>query len=148
MKTRSYLEEMEILEAPFGQREKYVKFFGFEVGDLIAYHVTHAENAEGIRQNGIKARTCQQSYERTAAVYLFADRRDMTHDVLDILGFGADCVIFEVRIPRQDVLNKLLLDGLFNGTFGLTYSAVQYLDNIPASWITRELRRKPRKEAN
>lgn len=118
-------------EIPMGHvaREQFI------VSDLVAYHVTRAINVDSILASGLRAQTCVQSYERPAAVYLFADRGDITHEVLGILGMDADYVVVEVRIPRQAAIDSLRWDGLFNVSFGLTYSAVQYMGNIPAEWI-------------
>lgn len=118
-------------QVPFAQR----KLEDVDFATLIVYHVTRSDHVDSIRQHGIRAQRCQQSYERPAAVYCFADRDEITADNLAILGLQSNYKILRVKIPADQVLKHMRWDGLYNVTFGTSRTAVQYLDNIPSSWI-------------
>ncbi len=110
---------------------------GIEYKSTVAYHVTSASNAEKIKDQGIKAKSSKQSFDRDSAVYFFLERDEINDVNLDILGLANEqYAIIEVVIPADKVEDNMIWDALYNVTFGTSRSAVQYLDNVPANWIT------------
>ena len=105
----------------------------FDFRGLTVYHITSAANIDSIREKGLQARSSRQSYDRPNAVYFFVDKDEVNKDNANILG-AENCKILKVTIPADAVINKMVWDGLYNVSFG-TYSAVQFLDNVPAEWI-------------
>lgn len=127
-------------EVPFRARKAHLEHgheFGFAIDfkNLIVYHVTKSENIEDIKAHGIKARHSQQSYERPAAVYFFADKNEITQVNLDILGLSKDYKIIRVSIPVENVIESMQWDGLYNVSFETSHTAVQYFGDIPTEWI-------------
>lgn len=105
----------------------------FDFCKLTVYHITNAANIESIRENGLLARSSRQSYDRPNAVYFFVDKSEVSKANAEILGAG-DFKVLKVTIPVEAVISKMAWDGLYNVSFD-TYSAVQFLDNVPADWI-------------
>ena len=126
-----------ISEVPTDKRNGYLNHMGSNIGDIKAYHVTTAANADQIKAQGFKAQSSRQSYDRPAAVYFFLDRDEIDNDNKAILlDDPADAVIIEVTIPRNEFLAKSQWDGLYNASFGTSRSAIQFFDNVPVDWIT------------
>lgn len=111
------------------------KQFGIDFSELIVFHVTKRSNLSAIREKGIQARSSKQSYDRPDSVYFFVDRNEINEATLDILGLSNDYVVLKVAIPMKDVISKMQWDGLFNVSFAVSSTAVQYMDSIPAEWI-------------
>jgi hypothetical protein len=106
--------------------EAYIKSNG--ITHVIGYHVTPAFNLAGIRQTGLRASSC---YNRTESVYMFLDAEDAARNVFILL--EEDYVILKIKIPITYA--NLLYDGLYNGTFDCSYSAVRLEQSIPPAWI-------------
>jgi hypothetical protein len=118
-----------------GKREDYLAHMGEVIGDIRAYHVTSSTNATQIKRNGLEARSSRQSYDRPSAAYFFLDRSEIDEESKAILlDDPKDAVVIEVTIPRDEFLAKVKYDGLYNASFN-SYSAIQFLDNVPANWI-------------
>lgn len=123
-------------EIPMKHRSvEAAKEFGFDFNKLVVYHVTKSTNLDNIKSNGIQARSSRQSYDRPNSVYFFVDRNEISQEVIDILGLSGDYTIIKVAIPVEDVVSKMKWDGLFNASFSVSSTAVQYMDSIPAEWI-------------
>ena len=120
-----------VAEVPMNQRN----VSDFDVDGITVFHVTTAENAAAIRKNGFKAQNSRQSYDRPDAVYFFADSSDINAANLSLLGINQDAEVITVRIPISEFANNTKWDGLYNATFNTSYSAIQYLANVPATWI-------------
>jgi hypothetical protein len=126
-----------ISEVPADKREGYLNHMGGNIGDIKAYHVTTAVNADQIKAKGFEARSSRQSYDRPAAVYFFLDRDEIDDDNKRILLDNPDdVVIIEVTIPRDEFLTKSQWDGLYNASFGTSRRPIQFFDNVPTDWIT------------
>ena len=121
------------LDDPIGSKARDLTTYP----DVTGYHVTRKANADSIVQTGIKAHSSKQSYDRPAAVYMFLDLDDVSIANVDILGLGSeDICVVKVCIPSDYVKRHMRWDALYNVTFGTSYSAVQYLDDIPAEWVS------------
>jgi hypothetical protein len=127
-------------EVPFKNRSMdAAKEFGIDFEKLIVYHVTKSASVDSINNHGIQARSSKQSYDRPESVYFFVDRNEINRSTLDILGLlDEDCTIIKVAIPVKDVVSKMRWDGLFNATFNVSCTAVQYMDSVPAAWIMND----------
>jgi hypothetical protein len=109
---------------------------------VVAYHVTSKANVQSIISNGLTVQACQAvvySEARIPAVYLFAAKQDANDTRLhDYLGIDNPTVV-KITIP-QTHFSFLRDDGLFNMSAicsdGSYPTAIQYIDNIPADWIT------------
>jgi hypothetical protein len=110
---------------------------------VTAYHVTRAENIPSILANGLTASECIATTfgnYRRKAVYLFAAKVDAYDQQLRKILFGNTdgLAVVKVTIPYDAYIN-ISEDGIFNISCicsdGSYPTAVQYLDNIPASWI-------------
>ena len=125
-------------EVPAEKREGFLAYTGQQIGDIKAYHVTSAVNAEQIKSQGFKAQSSRQSYDRPAAVYFFLDANEINSENKAILLDNPnDAVVIEVSIPRDEFLSKSKWDGLYNVSFGTSRSAIQFFGNVPASWIIK-----------
>lgn len=121
-----------VAEVPAAQRNVN----DFNVDGITVHHVTTTENAAAIRKNGFKAQNSRQSCDRPDAVYFFADGSDINAANLSLLGINQDnAEIITVRIPISEFVKNTKWDGLYNATFSTSYSAIQYLANVPAAWI-------------
>jgi len=123
-------------EVPLSKRDyKGAALLGIDVeGMLEMYHITSQDCVVSIKERGLQAySTPQGSWDRPAAVYFFADREEISDDLIAILGIS-NPVILTVNIPMREVIEKMVWDGIFNVSFG-THSAVQYRDDIPAEWV-------------
>lgn len=122
---------------PLRQRTpKDPQVYGLSTNALTVYHITAPENVDSIKANGIKAKSSRQSYDRPNAVYFFAARTDINPANIAILGLADGYRVITVTIPFSAVIEHMVWDGLYNATFTSSYSAVQYLGDIPATWIT------------
>lgn len=129
---------LETLSAPVFQRRAFVNEFGGMANAVTCYHVTDAANLTSILQNGLRATECQQGRTtRRAACYLFVDRTDINSDTIKILGIK-NPVVVKATLTGEQLLDKAGYDGMFNATFDCAWSAIQYIDNIPASAIEAE----------
>lgn len=136
MTTKNLSILLDYTDSPINRRNADdMQVWGIEMDFLTVYHLTAPDNVESIKANGIKAYSSRQSYERPAAVYFFADSRDITPVNIDILGLSNGCRVLTVNIPIAEVIKHMVWDGLYNVSFGESYSAVQYLDDVPAAWI-------------
>lgn len=138
--TETAMELSDILylidEVPAQKREGFLSYMGQTIGDIKAYHVTSAANAEQIKAQGFKAQSSRQSYDRPAAVYFFLDASEINNDNKAILlDNPQDAVVIEVVIPRNEFLAKSKWDGLYNTSFDISRSAIQFFGDVPASWI-------------
>lgn len=123
-------------EIPMKHRSvSLAKELGIDFQNLVVYHATQSANVDSIKKNGIQARSSRQSYNRPNAVYFFVDGNEITQEVVGILGLSNDYTIIKVAIPVEHVVSKMQWDGLFNVSFGMSSTAVQYMDSIPAEWI-------------
>ena len=122
-----------LAEVPLAKRQAAQDAGVISVPALTVYHVTDSANVASIKTDGIKAQSSRQSYDRPEAAYFFVIRDEIDGDALAILGIE-NPVILTVNIPAADGLTKMQWDGLYNTAF-YTASAVQYFDNVPASWI-------------
>jgi len=126
-------------EVPVKNRDmESAREFGIDFEKLIVYHVTKSANVDSIKALGIQARSSKQSYDRPESVYFFVDQNEINRTTLDILGLDEDYTIIKVAIPVKNVVSKMRWDGLFNVTFKLSYTAVQYMDSIPTAWIIND----------
>lgn len=112
---------------------------------VTAYHITQAENIPSILENGLIAKECQATHYgdcRRKAIYLFATEMDIyDHNIHNFLfGDSTDLAVIKVTIPYESFIN-LHEDGLFNMSCersdGSYPTAIQYTDDIPASWIEK-----------
>ena len=102
---------------------------------VIAYHITPRANVDNIRMMGLRATSCQQSYTRPPAVYLFLDRDDCAPNAPIILGNNVPYAIITITLPR-DLALQLQDDSLYRGSFDTAYSCAKLPCDIPASMIT------------
>lgn len=119
---------------PFEDREEICRMERIEIGDVIGYHVTTIDNVEGIKTNGIIARSSRQSYDRPAATYFFMDKDEITEQMIEALVGEEEAIVIEFTIPRSEFLAKAKWDGLHNVSF-YTASAVQFFGDIKKEWI-------------
>lgn len=125
-----------ISEIPAEKRNSYLNHMNDNIGDVKAWHITSAPNAPKIREQGIKAQSSRQSYDRPSAVYFFIDKNEVDNESKAILlDDPNDAAIIEVTIPRDEFLSKSRWDGLHNVSFG-TRSAIQFFGDIPSDWIS------------
>lgn len=126
-----------VSEVPVDKREGTLSHMGLTIGDIKAYHITTPNNAKQIKSQGLKAQSSRQSYDRPSAVYLFLDCNEINDDNKAILlDVPKNAEVVEVTIPRDEFLSKTKWDGLYNTSFG-SRSAVQFFDNVPASWVKK-----------
>jgi hypothetical protein len=116
----------------FSPDERRPEDFNFK--NIVVYHVTAPSKVESIRERGLSALPCRQSYVRPDAVYFFADHDEITPEQVDILGLSSGCKIIKVAIPVDKVIKYMYWDGLYNVSF-YTTSAVQYRADVPPEWI-------------
>lgn len=103
------------------------------INTVLGYHVTKHENAEAIRSDGIKVTGC---YNRQTATYLFLDYSDVRDNGDNVTG-APSFTVFTIAIPAEFAAT-IKDDGLYNGTFSTSYSAVRLEMSIPTSWIINE----------
>jgi hypothetical protein len=103
--------------------------------DIIAYHITKADNTDGIRSSGIIAKSCHQTQrERRPAVYFFVDADFDIQNVETLLGPVNEYAVITVKIPAEEIKN-LDYDGLYNASFTFAFGAARINRSIPAEWI-------------
>ena len=108
---------------------------------VTAWHITTRDRLPGIMSDGLRGSTCSQHIssgnDRPYATYLFC-ARSVVEDNIPALLDNTDTVILKVIIPANH-MHKMHPDNLYNMSVDAAQmSAIQYRDDIPASWITEE----------
>lgn len=110
---------------------------------LTAYHITHADNIDAIRKDGLTSKSCRATTSgdcRRPAVYLLACKSDAYDcNVRNFLFDDNDnLVVLKITIPKKYYTN-MREDGIFNiscvCTDGSAPFGIQYISDIPSTWI-------------
>ena len=102
--------------------------------NITAYHITQTKNAESIKTDGLKAKSCYQGYNRQDAVYFFLDSDFSPANIPTLLGEVTEYAVITLNIPANEIKN-IAFDGLYNCSFAFAYGAAMIYSDVPANWI-------------